>query len=829
MTTRPTRTRTLLALLTTAALVTGLALTSAPAQAGPTRIEAGGTRAPAPPAATTTADRTAPAHGTQKARPELPPSLADGSAPRASLAAAACAPSDFGSKTGAALVTYVRTNTTTCINTLFSLSGTAVYDVFREAQMVTVANAYRDSAVSYNGTNSAGLEQLALFLHAGYYVQWGNQPTIPYGAPLENAMRAGLDAFYANSHLLDVNDAHGAILSESLILINCTVEAARYLTPLKRLLTAFNTGTYSPYRNMLGATNNVYVALFRGHNDSRLGAAVTADPSILDALYNFAANHMDLLTGDWAILDSNAGLELGRFLQYPALQPKARPLVKGLLTASAMTGPKARLWVAVAGMADFYDRPQCSYYGVCDLANRLKAAALPITHVCDPGHTIRAQSMTAAELTATCTSVRNQDAYFHNIVADPGPVADDRNTNIEIVAFDSSDDYQMYAGAIFGIDTNNGGMYLEGDPSVVGNQARFIAYEAEWMRPVFAIWNLNHEYTHYLDGRYNMYGDFGAGQVVPDIWWIEGFAEYVSYGYRGEDYSAAITEAGTHRYALSTLFQTTYANTNQTRTYNWGYLAVRYMLEKHRSDVLTILGRFRTGDYTGGYNYYNSTIGTRYDADFNTWLTACAAGACAGGGTPTNIPPTSAFDAAVTGLSVALTDRSTDSDGTISARSWNFGDGTTSTATNPTKAYTTAGTYTVTLTVTDDKGATGTSSRAVTVGSGSLPECTGSDIRTLGKNCQRTNRGATTGNYDYFYLTIPAGTAQLRITSSGGTGNCDLYYNSSSWAYTTSYTSRSTGPNNSETLTVSNPRAGTNYVSLHAVGTCSGVTVKTEF
>jgi microbial collagenase len=117
-----------------------------------------------------------------------------------------------------------------------------------------------------------------------------------------------------------------------------------------------------------------------------------------------------------------------------------------------------------------------------------------------------------------------------------------------------------------------------------------------------------------------MYGDFQDGQVVPDIWWIEGFAEYVSYGYRQLTNTRAIAEAKKHTYRLSTLFQTTYDNSDSNRIYQWGYLAARYMLERHRSDVTYILGRFRVGDYQGAYNYYNYTIGTRYDADFNTWL-----------------------------------------------------------------------------------------------------------------------------------------------------------------------------------------------------------------
>lgn len=45
---------------------------------------------------------------------------------------------------------------------------------------------------------------------------------------------------------------------------------------------------------------------------------------------------------------------------------------------------------------------------------------------------------------------------------------------------------------------------------------------------------------------------------------------------------------------------------------------------------------------------------------------------------------------------------------------WEFGDGTTSTLRNPTKTYTTAGIYTVRLTVTDSRGCTGTTVRNVT-------------------------------------------------------------------------------------------------------------------
>jgi PKD repeat protein len=80
-----------------------------------------------------------------------------------------------------------------------------------------------------------------------------------------------------------------------------------------------------------------------------------------------------------------------------------------------------------------------------------------------------------------------------------------------------------------------------------------------------------------------------------------------------------------------------------------------------------------------------------------------------------NLPPTADFTFTTNGLTATFTDASTDSDGTVVAWSWNFGDGGVSTLQNPVHTYATAGTYNVTLTVTDDDGAADPVVKPVTV------------------------------------------------------------------------------------------------------------------
>ena len=195
-----------------------------------------------------------------------------------------------------------------------------------------------------------------------------------------------------------------------------------------------------------------------------------------------------------------------------------------------------------------------------------------------------------------------------------------------------------------------------------------------------------------------------------------------------------------------------------------------------------------------------------------------AVSAVAGSG-PGNVAPVANFSSSVNGLTVNFTDTSTDSDGSIASRSWNFGDGTTSTAANPSKTYSAAGTYTVTLTVTDNRGATNGRSAAVTVSGG------GSGGSVLSNGVPVTGISGAASSTRSWTIEVPAGASNLSIATSGGTGDADLYVRRGSAPTTSTYDCRPYQSGNNETCTFATPTAGTYHVMLRGYSAFSGVSL----
>ena len=189
-----------------------------------------------------------------------------------------------------------------------------------------------------------------------------------------------------------------------------------------------------------------------------------------------------------------------------------------------------------------------------------------------------------------------------------------------------------------------------------------------------------------------------------------------------------------------------------------------------------------------------------------------------------NTAPVADFDVSVDGLVASFTDASGDDDGSIVSRSWDFGDGAASSEANPSHAYTAAGAYDVTLTVTDDDGATDSKTMAVTVSGGD----TGGGGE-LEKGVPRTGLSGAAGESLAFTMDVPAGASNLVFTMSGGSGDADLYVRFGSAPTDSAYDCRPYKYGNEESCSFAAPSAGTWHVRIKAYSAFSGISLVGDY
>ncbi|MBQ4877810.1 collagenase [Pseudoalteromonas luteoviolacea] len=700
-----------------------------------------------------------------------------------------------------------------CVNELFSASSNLQISVFTTEKMRAAAIRAKSLATSYDGNGSAALEALFLFIRAGYYVEFYND-SVSFGSSLKPDVRAAIDEFVKSPHFYTNSDAHGKVLKEVITSMDSSEMQDVYLPVVKAWLLKWQQ-SYADKWYMRSAVNGIFTILYRGQWNTEFVAKVQSDSELVNMLAEFTKQNW-MIGSDAEYLIINSASELARLKTYKnaPIQPAVDTALKDLFSRFESFGYGDGIWLAAADVATYY--ADCDTFGICNFEQTLTQKALSQTHQCSPTIRIRSQNMTAQQHLSACQTMALEETRFHQMLAtNQTPVADDNNAMLQVNIFDSSSDYGKYAKAIFKIDTNNGGMYLEGDPSKVGNQANFIAYEASYAKADHFVWNLEHEYVHYLDGRFDLYGDFNA-PTEAIVWWSEGVAEYVANLNDNQAAIDTIKDGSTYR--LNEIFATTYAGFDQDRIYRWGYLAVRFMFERHFEELKVMLTHTREGNWSG----YKTTVddwAQRYDQEFTQWTLALA-------GSDDNKAPLASINGPYSGTignDIQFSSQgSTDPEGQVLTYLWQFGDGAQSTSANPTHIYSAQGTYTVSLTVSDPQGAQASVSTSVEVSE------TANNVVTLLKG-QSVTVTAEQDAFKYFKLTLPPGATDLVIATSGGTGDADLYVKQGQVPTLDSYDCRPYVGGNAERCDIAQPLTGDYFIMLRGYNRFENVTLVADF
>lgn len=140
-----------------------------------------------------------------------------------------------------------------------------------------------------------------------------------------------------------------------------------------------------------------------------------------------------------------------------------------------------------------------------------------------------------------------------------------------------------------------------------------------------------------------------------------------------------------------------------------------------------------------------------------------------------NALPTASFAENCDGLECTFDgSASADPDGSIASYAWNFGDGATGSAATASHTYASAGTFTVTLTVTDDAGATDSTARQLSLGTTTLLASDAFD-RTVSNGLGTADVGGpwtTTGSSSAY--AVAGGEGRIRISAPAVGNNAYL-------------------------------------------------------
>ncbi|EJC6920886.1 collagenase [Vibrio parahaemolyticus] len=508
-----------------------------------------------------------------------------------------------------------------CMRTWFSPSLEQADVVFSTMSVSRITGGLKKAIEAYKGTKEQAQQiyYLGEFIKAAYKNRHDTfaKKLQPFSSELSADIANTIQQFLRSPYALTEGREQQEALASMLIVVDSIRQLAIAAPDVFAILDSFSADKSDSYYYRK-AINNIFVAM-AGHSQTKaFYDVIESDSSYIHRLSGFITNNEWAIGTDSEQLLGNAARELARLIKTEDAETKKVVVdtLDSLLKRYPLGGKSDRIWVGIAEMVDAYASDYLEQLGLSNSKSVLKQRIMTFSYDCRGPARILAQEMTEAQAITSCETLNLKEDDFHQTVnTGYQPVADDHSDSVDVIVFKTKSDYSTYSSFLFDNTTNNGGQFLERDPSKQGNVPRFVAYQNGWDDD-FSILNLEHEYVHYLDGRFNQYGDFHdtmrEGSIV---WWLEGFAEYMYYK---EGYNAALVLGKEKTHTLADVFSTNYSD-GLNRVYRWGYLAVRFMIEKHPEDVTELLGYSRTGQYKEWVKLLER-LGAAYNTEFHSWL-----------------------------------------------------------------------------------------------------------------------------------------------------------------------------------------------------------------
>ena len=252
-----------------------------------------------------------------------------------------------------------------------------------------------------------------------------------------------------------------------------------------------------------------------------------------------------------------------------------------------------------------------------------KKKYLPKTYTFDDGAIVfkAGDKVSEEKIKRLYWAAKEVRSQFYRTVGSDKPLesghADDVLT---MVIYNSPDEYQ-FNRQLYGYETNNGGIYIEG----IGT---FFTYERTPEQSIYSLEELfRHEFTHYLQGRYEVPGLWGQGDMYKNerlTWYEEGNAEFFAGSTRldsvvpRKSMIGGLSNDPAKRYTAE---QTLNAKYGTWDFYNYSFALQSYMYNNRPEMFDKIHDLIRANDVPG-YDAYRSALSkdNQLNQDYQSYM-----------------------------------------------------------------------------------------------------------------------------------------------------------------------------------------------------------------
>jgi len=501
-----------------------------------------------------------------------------------------CASEDLVGLTNADLQTYLIGETDACLYYFWTFDSNLA-STLTDSNVQWIANSVESMASTYGGNNDQGIHQLLFFIRIAYYYDFYSYIGDLDQTTFDAAYNA-VDALKDSGHIMDAGDEARKNLRQMIILAD-TANFAEILIP--HFLVILETLTDDISLDIYWTSLTVYSALY-SIKRSTDKPAFNAHGDLLELLERMGELSIDadgtLISGDeeWVVNWAIWAFARLAFTDAPVLYDLGCEYVINAenhhYSATEYTMPF--LWAVYTHdyYYNYYPDDVCvnpvQEFSMDELRDSLESQLFPNTFTFDDGKVIVKTSLSSEDIIPLYYAVKEVGAQFFRISESSLPVDEDPNHNITMIIYGSRAEYRQYQPIIYGLNSNNGGMYIE-------QWGKFFTYERTPSESIYTLEELvRHEYVHYLVGRHLVFDMWGVNEFYDDnrlTWFNEGLAEFLAGSTERDGIAPRLSvmeridNDGTNRLTTNQVFASSY--NSGFKFYRYSSALFDYMYYEH--------------------------------------------------------------------------------------------------------------------------------------------------------------------------------------------------------------------------------------------------------